>query len=277
MSASSLSRYSSANPDVAIDRRSPPLPFTAITRCDWPVRGSAASNFELVFPPPKFVMRRSSPSRFERYRSRSSGDDSIFAASRSSHRFCRNVVSLVEISDTGQLHVIEEAAVMRGPAIGGHGLEPLRGKRMLDDPARFANRADGARCEHLHADVAERGRFDRPGDHGPPGRIGGELVQQPVARSAADNLHFGDWDSGERLQRIEDDAVLEGETLEYGARIGRGTRRFRLTGAIAVLRNGARHVRRMQERGIVWIEQRRERVAVVAGRIHQLRIIVVMP
>ena len=56
----------SAKPEVPIERRSPPLPFTAITRCGSPVSGSGRSNFELVLPPPKLVMRRSAPSRFER-------------------------------------------------------------------------------------------------------------------------------------------------------------------------------------------------------------------
>jgi hypothetical protein len=49
-----------------IERRSPPLPLTAITRDGFPVSGSGSSNFELVLPPPKLVIRRSSPSRFER-------------------------------------------------------------------------------------------------------------------------------------------------------------------------------------------------------------------
>ncbi len=66
MRLSSLSMYSTAKPAGPIDRRSPPLPFTAITRVGAPVNGSGSSNFELVLPPPKLVMRRSAPRRFER-------------------------------------------------------------------------------------------------------------------------------------------------------------------------------------------------------------------
>ena len=54
------------SPEAPIDRRSPPLPFTASTRTGSPVSGSGSVNFELVLPPPKFVMRRSAPSRFDR-------------------------------------------------------------------------------------------------------------------------------------------------------------------------------------------------------------------
>src|SRR6187431_3267809 len=122
-----------AKPEALIDRRSPPLPFTAMTRRGSPVSGSGRSNFELVLPPPKLVMRRSSPSRFERYRRRSSGEVSL-AASRSSQRFFRNFVAacpelgrgeVPDTSDTSQLHVILEAAVMSSPAIRRFGLETI--------------------------------------------------------------------------------------------------------------------------------------------------------
>src|SRR6185503_10764639 len=99
-----------ANPAGVIDRRSPPLPFTAITRAGSPVSGSGRTNFELVLPPPKLVMRRSAPSRLDRYRSSSSGSPARADASVSSQRFCRNFVVAV-VSGTGQLHVVAEAAV----------------------------------------------------------------------------------------------------------------------------------------------------------------------
>ena len=44
--------------------------------------------------------------------------------------------------------------------------------------------------QHLHGDIAERGRLDRSGDHRPAGRIGGELVEQTIARAAADHADF---------------------------------------------------------------------------------------
>ena len=50
-----------------------------------------------------------------------------------------------------------------------------------------ASERDGAGREHLHRDVAERGRLDRARDHRAAGGIGGELIQQAVARAAADD------------------------------------------------------------------------------------------
>src|SRR6478609_7776826 len=114
-----------ANPDVPIDRRSPPLPLTAMTRGGSPVSGSAISTFELVLPPPKLGMHGSAPSRFDRERSSSSGAASSFAASASSHRFFRNRVSMVVVSDTSQLHVLVKAPVVSVPLIGVGRGEPL--------------------------------------------------------------------------------------------------------------------------------------------------------
>src|SRR5271156_4336290 len=68
--------------------RSPPEPFTHRTFLVSPSSGSTWSSFELVLPPPKLVMRRSEPSRFDRYRN-SSGPSS-FDATASSHLSSRN-------------------------------------------------------------------------------------------------------------------------------------------------------------------------------------------
>src|SRR6266851_9468238 len=68
--------------------RSPPLPFTQRICFVFPSSGSTCSSFELVFPPPKFVIRRSEPSRFDRYLSNSGA--SSFAATASSQRSSRN-------------------------------------------------------------------------------------------------------------------------------------------------------------------------------------------
>ena len=67
-----------------------------------------------------------------------------------------------------------------------------------------------------------------PAMHRPPGRVGGELVQQPIARSAADDLHFGDRAAGQLFERVEHDAVLEGEALEDRAGERRRAVRLRL-------------------------------------------------
>ena len=41
-----------------------------------------------------------------------------------------------------------------------------------------AERADRAGRDHLHGDVAERGRFGRAGEHRPAGGVGRELGEQ---------------------------------------------------------------------------------------------------
>src|SRR6267142_578077 len=69
-----------------MDPKSPPLPFTASTLTDLPVNGSGNSIFELVLPPPKFVMRRSAPSKLERYRNKDRGLPSNFVAVAGSHK-----------------------------------------------------------------------------------------------------------------------------------------------------------------------------------------------
>src|SRR6184192_684096 len=50
---------------------SPPLPLIHKTVALLPSSGSVPSILELVFPPPKFVMRRSDPNKLDRYLSNS--------------------------------------------------------------------------------------------------------------------------------------------------------------------------------------------------------------
>src|SRR6266852_8648347 len=68
--------------------RSPPLPLIHRTVAFLPSRGSNSSILELVFPPPKFVMRKSDPNRLDLYR-RSSASSRLLAI-RSSQRSSRN-------------------------------------------------------------------------------------------------------------------------------------------------------------------------------------------
>src|SRR5207248_2829327 len=121
-----------------------PLPFTAMTRTFSPVSGSRASNFALVLPPPKFVIRRSAPSRFDRYFSRTSGSTPSRAASLSSHRLGRSFVSGANASGTSELQVIEEPPVLRVPAVGRRRLEALDRERSIDHRARLVQRPHGA-------------------------------------------------------------------------------------------------------------------------------------
>ena len=130
--------------------------------------------------------------------------------------------------------------------------------------ARLGERADRAGRQHLHRDVAERGGFDRPGDDGAAGGVRGELIEQPVARAAADDADLVEPRAGELLERLEHDAVLEGQALEDRARVRRPARRHRLPGLPAVAGDRRHHVVRVEEAAVIRIEQRLERVPLVA-------------
>ena len=69
--------------------------------------------------------------------------------------------------------------------------------------ARLVERGHRAGRQHLHGDVAKRRRFDRTGDDRAAGGVGGELIEQPVARTAADDPDFVDPAAGQRLERID--------------------------------------------------------------------------
>ena len=73
--------YSVEKPSSLMLPRSPPEPFTHSTSTAAPLSGSVMPILAEVLPPPKLVMRRSEPSRLERYSSRSG---SLMAAARAS-------------------------------------------------------------------------------------------------------------------------------------------------------------------------------------------------
>jgi hypothetical protein len=64
----SRSMYSVANPSSFMLPMSPPEPLTHSTCTSAPVSGSFAATLAEVLPPPKLVIRRSEPSRFDRYK-----------------------------------------------------------------------------------------------------------------------------------------------------------------------------------------------------------------
>ena len=116
----------------------------------------------------------------------------------------------------------------------------------------------------LHRDVSERRRFDRPGQHGAAGRVGRELIEQPVARSAADNADVRVMAAGQLLERLEHDAILEREALENRARVAGLSGRLNLIRLPAVRGDGRRHVGRIEEAAVVRIEDGAERQPIVA-------------
>ena len=132
--------------------------------------------------------------------------------------------------------------------------------------AGLGERVDRAGADHLHRDIAERGRFDRAGEHGAAGRVGGELIQQPVARSAADDVDLLDGMAGQLLERVEHEAVLERQALENRARVAARPVGLRLAGLAAVVARSPPPCRAGAGSRVVRIEQHLERLAIVAGR-----------
>ena len=122
------------------------------------------ANFEPVLPPPKFVMRRSAPSRFDRYRRSSSGLASLRG------RFARGP-EIFQIrgqllgQTTSGLQVAVKTSIVCIPAVGSNRLEAFDRERMFDDEPRFVERRHGLGGHHLHGNVAERARLHRPGYH----------------------------------------------------------------------------------------------------------------
>src|SRR5258706_5156778 len=95
---------------------SPPLPLIQRTFRLAPSSGSASRIFELVFPTPKFVMRKSDPKRLDRYRSNSGA--SKLRATFSSHLSSRyRNFSEVFMISVEQSWLFPGSAILRQSAI----------------------------------------------------------------------------------------------------------------------------------------------------------------
>ena len=101
----------------------------------------------------------------------------------------------------------------------------------------------------LHQHVAQRRRLDRAGQHRQPAGVGGELAEQRVARSAADDVHDLDVPAGQLGGPAHGAPVGQRQAVEDAAhRLGLALRR-RLPGPRAGLGDAGRHVAGRQERG----------------------------
>src|SRR6266446_7526367 len=94
--------------------RSPPEPLTQSTSTSTPLSGSRCITLADVFPPPKLVMRRSEPRRFERYSSRSGSlrDRAFPASQRLARRLGMDLlrVELLRVEcpvDVGGLRIVD--------------------------------------------------------------------------------------------------------------------------------------------------------------------------
>ena len=106
-----------------------------------------------------------------------------------------------------------EPAVFGVPSVRVDRLEPFDRKRPIDDRARLGQLADSAGSHHLQADVAERSRLRGAGDHRAARGIGGPLLEQTIARSAADDANLVEAVAGELLERLQHRPVLECQAL----------------------------------------------------------------
>src|SRR4051812_3862548 len=76
-------------------------------------------------------------------------------------------------------------------------------------------RGQVAEAARLHEQIAEDGGFLRPRENTPAGAVGGELVEQRVARASADDVDIVDPRSRHRLERFERFGVTRREAFQY--------------------------------------------------------------
>jgi len=123
-----------------------------------------------------------------------------------------------------------------------------------DDGAQVGEGVEFAAGADLREQVAHCGGFHGSGDDGPLAGVAGELVQDFALRAAADNVDDLNAIAGEFLQAGEDLAVFQGEAFvgaadEFALGLGHGLARL-----FAQVLDGLDHVRRIQEAGIVGID-----------------------
>src|SRR6266496_2162201 len=118
-----------------------------------------------------------------------------------------------------------EAREMPLPFVGFPRLEYLGGERAIYHRADLAKRAGGTGCKNLHCYIAKRRGFRRSGQYATAGSVGGELVQQAILRTAANDANLVNWSLDQAFQIIDDLTIFEGETLKHSSHIRTG--RFR--------------------------------------------------
>ena len=112
------------------------------------------------------------------------------------------------------MHELEKplVRVVPGSGIGGSVFEQLSGS--ADDLPDVRQAADFSLCPCLHEQVPQHGCFGWSGEHWAATGIGGELVQQRVVGSTADDMNCLDALATEFFELFENHPVFESETLE---------------------------------------------------------------
>ena len=125
------------------------------------------------------------------------------------------------------------------PLIGLAGLEDFGREGAVHQGANFGKGTRRSGGQHLHGNVAQRRRFRRPRQHSSAGGIGGELVQQAVLRTAADDADLMDRMGGQIFQIEDDLAIFESQALEHGPHVSAGCWRTGLRAFCAKSINGS--------------------------------------
>src|SRR5215470_6443416 len=242
-----------AKPDSVIDPMSPPLPLTASTRTGLPVNGSFNSNFELVFPPPKFVIRRSAPSRLERYRNSPKGLSSRLRAQRSSHRSLSR--SSFCVSGINDLRVVSEPRELPIPFLGLTGLKNLDGEGAIHHGTDFRKRGGHSGRKNLHGDVSQCRGLGGASQYTPAGGVRCERIQQTILGTATDDSNLPDRLAGDSFQIDENLPILEGQAFKHRSDICAGRRWLGLPRLHAKCVDRAWHVDRVKEGLVVRINE----------------------
>ena len=106
-------------------------------------------------------------------------------------------------------------------------------KGTVYDGADFAKGRGATSSEDLHGYVSNGGRFDWTCMHWLAGGVSGELIEEMVFRSAADDANFFYRPADQLLEVLNDKPVLEGEAFENGAHVSAMGSRHGLVGALA--------------------------------------------
>ena len=115
-----------------------------------------------------------------------------------------------------------------------------------------------AQGQGLHDHVADRRSVGGGHHQGAPQGVGDEMVQQRIGRSA-EQVEPRDLAPGKLLDLLQGLAILQGEALQHAANDRTGLARHRLVGFPAEGLDLQRHVARLEEARIGWVDQRFKR------------------
>src|SRR5258705_11162174 len=126
---------------------------------------------------------------------------------------------------------------------------------MADDGAQFSQGTDFTAGARLDQNISQGSGFDWSGQYATVAGVGGELVEQFVARAAADDVDDLDAFGADFFQISKDGLVFEGQAFQGAANQGAFRIRHRLARFAAEVSKGSRHVRGIQEASVIGIHE----------------------